>query len=90
MGMLLVRHKVRDFASWKTGFTGHRGAQMAAGLSNPRLFRSSDDPNEVVILFDMADVVKAKAFGNSPDLRTAMEAAGVIDKPTIHFLNAAD
>jgi len=27
MGMLIVRHKVKDFATWKKAFDGHAAAQ---------------------------------------------------------------
>ena len=43
MALLIVRHKVKDFATWKKAFDGHASAQKAAGLTNPRVFRSSDD-----------------------------------------------
>jgi hypothetical protein len=89
MGLLMVRHKVKDFATWKKAFDGHASAQKAAGLTNARVFRSSDDRNEVVSLFDMNDVATAKKFASSADLKTTMASAGVIDQPTILFLEAA-
>ena len=90
MALMIVRHKVKDFGAWKPAFDGHRPLQTGAGLLNPRVFRSADDPNEVVILFDVQDIGKAKQFGSSPELKSAMTAAGVVDKPDIHFLNPAD
>jgi hypothetical protein len=51
-----------------------------------RLYQTVDDPNDVVILLDMADFGKAKAFANSEDLKAAMQRAGVIDAPTLHLL----
>jgi hypothetical protein len=89
MGLLIVRHKVKDFATWKKGFDGHAAAQKTAGLTNPRLFRSADDHHEVVILFDMKDSAAAKKFAGSEDLKSTMKAAGVVDQPTIHFLEEA-
>src|SRR5262249_33110527 len=89
MAMLIARHKVKDFATWKQRFDGHKSAQVAAGLTNPRLFRSADDASEVVIIFDVADIAKAKAFTTSPDLKSLMTAAGVVDKPDMYFLNPA-
>jgi hypothetical protein len=89
VALLIVRHKVKDFAAWKQAFNAHAPARAGAGLSNPRLFRSTDDPSEVVILFDAADVARAKQFGSSPDLKAAMERAGVIDRPDVYILNAA-
>ena len=35
MGLLIVRHKVKDFATWKKAFDGHTAAQKAA---NPAAF----------------------------------------------------
>jgi hypothetical protein len=31
MGLLIVRHKVKDFATWKKAFDGHAAAQKQAG-----------------------------------------------------------
>ena len=90
MGLIIVRHKVSDFATFKRAFDGHRPAQTAAGLSNPRVLRSADDPSELVIIFDAQDIGKAKQFAASPDLRSAMASAGVTDKPDIYFLEAAE
>ena len=55
-------------------------------LKEEHLFRNADDPNEVLLLFSVEDVDKAKAFSASDDLRQAMEKAGVNDKPDIYFL----
>jgi hypothetical protein len=57
-----------------------------AGLKEEHFFRNADDPNEVLLLFSVEDVDKAKAFTASDDLRQAMEKAGVSDKPDVYFL----
>ncbi len=51
MGMMIIRHKVKDYGKWRPVFDKHAGAQKAAGLSNPRVFRSADDKNELVVSF---------------------------------------
>jgi hypothetical protein len=89
MGLLIVRHKVKDFATWKKVFDTHATAQKAAGLTNPRIYRSSDDHNETVVLFDMKDAAMAKKFAAGPDLKSTMVAAGVTDQPTAFFLEDA-
>jgi hypothetical protein len=89
MALVIVRHKVKDFAAWKKAFDGHAGAQKAAGLSNPRIFRSADDANETVVLFDAKDIAAAKQFSAAPDLKSTMQAAGVVDQPTMYFLEEA-
>jgi hypothetical protein len=67
MGTLIIRHKVKDYGKWRPVFDRHAGAQKSAGLTNPRVFRSSDDKNEVVILFDTDGTKKVNDFVASPD-----------------------
>ena len=83
---VLVRHKVADFAKWKPFYDAHLSARQKAGLKEEHLFRNADDPKEVLLLFSVEDVDKAKAFTTSDDLRQAMEKAGVSDKPDVYFL----
>ncbi|RTZ45520.1 hypothetical protein EKL30_05680 [Candidimonas sp. SYP-B2681] len=86
MAFLLIRHKVRDFKTWKTGYDGHQPKRTEAGLTEKYLLCSSDDANEVVILFEAQDLKRAKAFAASTDLREKMQEVGVVDKPDIYFL----
>jgi heme-degrading monooxygenase HmoA len=86
MAHLLVRHKVRDFAKWKPVFDEHAATRKAAGCKGGRLFRSAEDPQQVVILFDWDNTQNARRFSESDDLRKTMERAGVIDRPDIYFL----
>lgn len=87
MGFLLIRHKVRDFNTWKTGYDDHQQKRIEAGLTEKYLLRGADDANEVVILFEAQDLNRAKAFAASADLREKMQEVGVVDKPDIYFLN---
>jgi len=89
MGMMIVRHKVGDYSKWRRAFDADAPHQKAAGLSNPRVMHSADDDNEVVVVFEDKDTRKAKDFAASAELRETMAKAGVIDKPTIYFLENA-
>ena len=66
---MLVRHKVSDFAKWKPVYDAHLSPRQKAGLKEEYLFRNADDQNEVLLLFSVEDVDKAKAFTASDDLR---------------------
>ena len=88
MGMMIIRHKVKDYSAWRPAFDAHVEAQRAAGLSHPRVLRSADDASELVIIFDDMDTNRAKEFAASEDLKAKMMEAGVIDKPTIYFLES--
>jgi hypothetical protein len=88
MGMMIIRHKVSDYGKWRPEFDSHSATQKAAGLNNPRVLRSADDKNEIVIIFDTTDIKKAKEFAGSSNLKDVMTKAGVIDVPTMYFLES--
>lgn len=52
----LIRHKVRDFKTWKAGYDGHSPKRVEAGLTEKYLLQSADNPNEVVLLFEVQDL----------------------------------
>ena len=83
---MLVRHKVRDFSAWKPGYDAHHPKRVEAGLTEMHLLRGASDANEVVLLFQAADLGRAKAFAESADLRDVMAKVGVVDRPDIYFL----
>ena len=89
MALLVIRHKMKDFATWKKAYDVHADARAAGGLGKGRVTRSVDDPSEIVLLFDVADINKAKAFCASENLKTAIQGAGVVDKPDLYFLEDA-
>ena len=86
MAYMLIRHKVADYTKWKPMYEAHQSARDAAGLRDRLILRGIDNPNEIVILFEIGDVAKARAFAASPSLKTAMEKAGVVDRPDLLFL----
>ena len=90
MAFVLVRHKVKDYKTWKPFFAKDAAARKAAGSKNGQVFRSKDNPNEVIILFSWDSIDNAKKFASSPKLMEIMMKAGVMDKPDIYFLEEAD
>ena len=88
MVTLIIRHKVKDYPAWKRAFDTHE-ERKSAGLANERVTCSIDDPNEVVLLFEVTDLDKARMFCASDDLKAAMQGAGVSDKPDLYFVKDA-
>jgi hypothetical protein len=88
MGIFIVSLKVKDYAKWRAAFDNDAGAQQSAGLTNPRVFRSVDDENELVLVFDSKDTEMAKDFASSPGLKDKMRESGVVGNPTMYFLKA--
>lgn len=83
---LLIQHKVDDYAKWRLVFDQHKDKQLAAGLTNPRVYFTDGDNRNVSILFDAKDTAKAKEFTESKDLKDTMTAAGVQGTPEFHIL----
>ncbi len=90
MSYLRVRHKVKDFAKWKTIFDEHSTTRKASGSKGARLFRNAENPNETVIIFEWDSLEKARKFARSEDLKKTMQRAGVIDKPDVYFLEEVE
>ena len=86
---LTVHLKVKDFNGWRTSYNGHEKDRVSAGITNGRVFRSPDDPNDVVILQDVADVTKARTWYGSDEMKSTLEKSGVVGSPSIRFAAAA-
>jgi hypothetical protein len=69
MGMMIIRHKVRDYGQWRPIFDEHVEMQRAAGLFNPRVYHSADsNKSEIVVVFDTEDTQEGqglRCFGRS-------------------------
>ena len=88
MAHVLVRSKVESYAKWRPLFDGNDGVRKAAGaIGTPQVFRSGDDPWEVLVLIEWDELENARKFVASDDLREAMQKAGVTDQPTVFFLS---
>jgi hypothetical protein len=85
--VVVIMHKVANYAKWKMGYDAHDSARLAAGLKNYVLGRGLTDSNMVLVALKMDDLAKAKAFGASKDLMEAMKKAGVVGKPTVEYIN---
>jgi len=50
MGMMIIRHRVRDYGQWRPIFDRHSEMQKAAGLGNPRVYYSADSNKSEIVL----------------------------------------
>jgi hypothetical protein len=87
MNYVMIRHKVADFNKWKPAYDENQSARKAFGLKDLHLWRNSENPNEVVLSFEVGDLAKAKQFAASPELKAKMQEAGVLGAPDFTFLS---
>lgn len=84
---MVVRHPVKDYAKFKTVFMATDSMPMAYGVHPIGVARGIQDTNMVVVIGKIDDLARAKAFAASPELKTAMDSAGVTAPPTIEFVD---
>jgi hypothetical protein len=86
MPFILVKQTVKDYPKWKLLFDKHGSTRKKSGSKGGRLFRNSQNPNEIVVIMEWDAIDNAERFLESADLRETMEKAGVIGKPEVYFL----
>src|SRR5271169_1012950 len=80
---LTIHFKVKDFNAWQTSYNGNDRNRTSAGITKSKVFRGSDDPNDVLLLQDVADVSKARTWYGSSEMKSLMEKSGVVGSPSI-------
>jgi len=86
---LMIRAKVKDWDAWKKAYDSHIQKRIDAGLTDRVVAHTVGDNHNVTVVFAVADLEKAKAFLNSPDLKERMKESGVEGPPDIFFYTVA-
>ncbi len=82
---IIIKHQVENFKEWKKLFDDSDGMRKLFGEKEVKIFRDTENENEVAILFDWDDPKKILEYAQSKELKMAMELAGVIDTPRIYI-----
>jgi antibiotic biosynthesis monooxygenase (ABM) superfamily enzyme len=89
MATMLVQQHVKDFAAWKKVYDSVADLRASLGAISDQIYRDASDPNTLTIVFKWDSLANAQKWGGSPDLKAAMEKAGVEGLPVISYLNEA-
>jgi quinol monooxygenase YgiN len=87
MASMLVQIKVKDFAEWKKVFDSGAGLRATNGELSHQIYRDASDPNKISAIYKWNSLANAQKFAQSPELKAAMEKAGVAGPPNVSFLN---
>jgi hypothetical protein len=87
MTTLFVRHTVSSYSAWRKHYDEFSGVQKAKGVKAQSVYQAADNPNDITVTHDFANLETAQAFAKSDELKTAMQGAGVVGAPTIWFTN---
>ena len=85
--VMIVKHKVANYAKWKMGYDSGDSIRTANGLHSYVIGRGLEDSNMVMVAMFMDDTAKAKKFAADPMLKTQMKSAGVISAPEIDYVH---
>ena len=86
----IVIHEVADFSRWKKAFDDHAAERQRAGVIAHAVNRSEENPNLLVVFLQSEDEAKLHAFLGAPELKQAMQSAGVISAPEVILLRTVE
>ena len=89
MVRMYVRHTVRDYRTWRRVYDAFGEERASMGVAAHAVYRAVDDPADVTVSHDFANLRQARAFASSSRLREVMEGAGVASAPSIWFVKSA-
>ncbi len=86
MPFAIVRFQMGSFDRWKQAFDSLEGAWKEAGIINARMFRSSENPEEVIVFSEETDLDKSRQLKASPRFQATMKNAGIKGPPEVTFV----
>jgi len=78
---------VKDYTKWRSVFDTDSTTRKASGMELIVVGRGLEKNNDLVVVYKLSDVQKAKAFFADPRLKPIMEKAGVISMPNSEFFH---
>ena len=82
----IIGHQVADVDAWLEAYDAADALQKAGGIIGHGANVSLDDPSMVIVYHQAESFDDLRSFLDNPDLRAAMEAAGVISEPDVTFV----
>jgi hypothetical protein len=75
------RSRFEDYDRWREyhQHPASEAARQAAGWYEKAIFRSAEDPNEVVILAEVDDLERALIYLDSEEVKQRQKASGFIE-----------
>jgi len=88
MTTLSIHLKVAEYPKWRAAFDAMDPVRRQFGQTGSSVFRSASDPLELTVHTQWPSLEQARAYAISPDLKNAMQKAGVVSQPEVAFLES--
>lgn len=85
MAVMFVRHRVKDFDTWKKHYDEFDVERKGMGVVGHGVYQADGDPRDITLYHEFENMEAAKAFAGSARLKEVMEKAGVDGAPDIWF-----
>jgi hypothetical protein len=89
MATVVVLQRVEEYRAWRRVHDAFGPLKKAGGVTAESVYQAKDDPNSVLVLASFDSMAAAEAFVAAPELRDAMQKAGVEGVPRIEFFEEA-
>ncbi len=84
MIVVAIQHPVADYEAWKKVYDEENPVALGHAVF-ARVNRSVDDANKIAVVAGFESLDKAQGFLNNPELKEAMQRAGVEGEPRIEI-----
>lgn len=89
MATTVILHQVADYPRWRQAYDEFEPTQKAGGVIRESVYQAKGDPNNVLVLHTFSTMGEAERFLANPELKTAMQRAGVQGDPRIEIFEEA-
>jgi hypothetical protein len=87
---VILSHEVKDFSNWKKGFDEGEPLRTKVGVKVNGVYTSFDNSNLITLNLEFPSVEAVNGFMANPELKAAMEQAGVISVPDVKILKKVE
>lgn len=86
MANVTVQLNVADYAKWRPVFDKYKPVRERVGVTSERVFRNTDEPNQVLVWWEAPDANKLLETLKSDEVKNYMKEAGVVGPPRINVV----
>jgi hypothetical protein len=83
--LMIVTFSIKDYNAWRPVFDAATAERAQDGVSKGQVYRCADRPNDLLVVFEVADEKRARAWMASMQVRADWEKGGVTGTPSYRF-----
>ena len=85
MALVTLLHRFADYDTFRRVYDSADGLRQSGGVTDHSVHRMADAPNNIMVLHYFDSLETARAYLSNPELKDAMQQAGMQGEPRIEF-----